>query len=862
MSRNVKRLFAGFRPEQYEIELTPNRDTMALHGTVVVTGQKVGRPSQRLTFHQNGLRVMSARVIRRDKKGEREISVTRINHHNSLNEVRLHADELLYPGQYTVTMTFAGKIQDSLHGVYLCNYEVDGQKQTLVSTQFESHFAREAFPCIDEPEAKASFVLTLLTPEGETALSNMPEQQHASAVVDGHALTKTTFEPTPRMSTYLLAFVVGDLQATFATTEEGIKVGIWATKAHKPSALDFALDVAVRSIKFFNDYYDVPYPLKTCNHVAVPDFAVGAMENWGLITYRETCLLADPATTPQSSYERIATVIAHELSHQWFGDLVTMRWWDDLWLNESFANVMEYVATDALFPEWHIWDTFAAEEGLSAIRRDCMYGVQAIKTTVRHPEEISSLFDPSIVYAKGGRLLNMLKHFIGEDTFRQGLKTYFERHAYGNTTGEDLWKALSEASGKDIARFMNPWLERSGFPLISVDQRGIELGITQSHFLLDAAKSDAERVWPVPLFSDSKEVPALLDSTQKTLSLSQPAFVQVNADALGHYIVRYSQPEHLAAIAERAASKQLSTTERLMLLSDSSLLARAGHQSFATTLELVRHYGSEDSEPVWDIMALTIGECRRFIDVVPDLEPAIKAFIRSLIKAQYARLGWAERAGESSADTKLRAIIMGLGVYAEHPAAVTEALKLFETYKKDATAVPSELRDIVCGAAVRTGAPGAFDYLLQLDEQTSDVNLKQDILSALTITRQPKEIATLLGRLTDATKVRPQDFDHWIVFLLRNRYARKQTWQWFQANWGWIEQTFKGDQTYDHYPRYVASTFSTAADLKSYKAFFEPKTDQPALTRNIAVGIEEIATRAAWLSRDLTAVQSFFALYK
>jgi len=830
---------------------------MTLHGRVTITGQKAGRPSQRLTFHQHDLRITEASIIRKDKKGEQTVTPARINHHNSFDEVRLHSEEMLYPGQYVVQMAFEGKVQDTLHGVYRANYEVNGQKQTLVTTQFESHFARQAFPCIDEPEAKAVFELTLLTPAGDEVLSNTPVAKQTKE----KDLLKTTFEPTPKMSTYLLAFVSGDLQNKKGKTKDGVEVGVWATKAHTAEALDFALDVATRSIEFFNEYYGVPYPLAKCDHVAVPDFAVGAMENWGLITYRESCLLADPSTTSQSGHERVATVIAHELSHQWFGDLVTMKWWDDLWLNESFANVMEYVAVDALFPDWHLWDSFAAGEGLAAIRRDCIYGVQAIKTTVHHPDEISSIFDPSIVYAKGGRILNMLKHFIGEDDFRKGLKLYFEEHAYANTTGDDLWQALGQASGKDIGAFMKPWLERPGFPLVRIEQKAKDVKLTQSHFLLDDAKRDAERLWPVPLFASDKALPALLENASLDAAATSDDFVRLNQGALGHYIVQYTEAKHAAAIAKLAAAKKLSTTERLMLLSDSSLLARAGRQSFSETLKLLGHYAEEDSEPVWDIMALIIGDTRRFIDVVPEIEVAIKEFVSKLVESEYQRLGWEEKPNESAADTKLRATIIGLGVYGEHEAITEHVLDLFEAYKKDSAAVPSELRSTVFAAAVRWHVEGAFDYLLELDQKTNDAALKQDLLGGLVAARLDEEVNALLGRLKDADQVRPQDFDHWLVYLLRNRYAHLDTWHWFKDNWDWIEQTFSGDQTYDIFPRYAASAFSTFDGLESYKEFFEPKANQTALARNIAMGIEEISNRAAWLERDIKAVLEFFEPY-
>lgn len=856
MSKKVKRLYEGFKPASYRIELNPDADTMKLEGTVVITGQKTGRPSQRITFHQHGLKIVEASITRHDKKSTQEFSVSRISHHASFDEVRLHSDQQLFPGEYTITLRFIGKVQDGMHGIYASNYEENGQKKKIVSTQFESHHAREAFPCIDEPEAKATFELTLISPKDNHVISNMPAAQQEEK--DGKIVT--SFQPTPRMSTYLLAFVYGDMQFKEVKTKNDVAVRIWATKAQTPESLDFGLEVAKRGIDFFEEYYGIPYPLAKCDHVAIPNFSAGAMENWGLITYRERCLIADPATTSQSGREIIAMVVCHELSHQWFGNLVTMKWWDDLWLNESFANVMEYVATASLFPEWDIWNTFITQEGLGAIRRDSIAGVQAVKTEVRHPDEISTLFDPSIVYAKGGRLLKMMFEYIGEDDLRRGLKAYFTKHAYKNTSGDDLWEALGKASGKDVAAFMTPWLTRSGFPVVEADQKGKELTISQQHFLLDPTKADTKRTWPVPLLSSTPQVPELLETRQEKIELAADDFVRLNQGALGHYIVRYVQPEHSAAIAEEVSNKKLGVAERLMLLSDSTMLGRAGTQSFAATLELLEHYSEEDQEPVWDIMALVIADCRRFIDTEPKIEEPIKALIRKLIETQYQRLGWDEKPNEPSQNTKLRATIIGLGVYSEHPAILGHALELFEDYKKDSKSIPSELRSIVFSAAVRHDLAGAFDYLLKLDDQTSNVDLKQDILGSLTAERKEPQIAVLLERLKDSDKVRQQDVDHWLVYLLRSRYARPQAWLWLRDNWGWIEKTFGGDKSYDYFPRYTASAFNTRALLEEYKEFFEPKQDQPVLKRNIIMGVEELENRISWIERDLSHIKKYFKL--
>lgn len=855
MSQKVRRLFADFAPKHYHLNLEPNPETLKVTGSVTISGQKTGRPSQRLTFHQNDLKVTSAKIIRHDKKGDREITPSRIHHHKKLDEVRLHADELLYPGQYTVHIEFEGKVQPGMQGIYYSDYTVGEEKKRLVSTQLESHFARQAFPCIDEPEAKATFALQLITPAGQIAVSNMPvtEQQEQNGKLS------TTFETTPKMSSYLLAFAFGDMQKKSAKTQRGIEVNVYSTKAHPLESLDFALDVSVKVIDFYEEYFDTPYPLPKCDHVAIPDFSAAAMENWGLITYREMALLADPKTVSQSSRELIVEVIAHEISHQWFGNLVTMKWWNDLWLNESFANVMAFVAEDKLFPEWKIWNNYIATDGLAAIRRDSIAGVQSIKIDVKHPSEIGSIFDPAIVYAKGGRLIYMLMRYLGQDIFRKGLKVYFEKHAYSNTTGSDLWEALAIASKQDVTNFMEPWLSRSGFPVVKLTQNGQDLVVEQSHFLMDPTKADPERVWPVPLLSETPLVPTLLDKNYLDIQLKTNAYARVNQGAVGHYVVHYVNPEHSEAIAKQAAQKALAEAERLVLLNDSSMLARAGLQSFGATLQLLEHYESEDAEPVWSIIALILADCRRFIDIDEALEEPIKQLVQDLISVQYKRLGWQEGKEDSSQDVKLRALIVGLGVYSEHPAITKEALALFETYKKDEQAVPAEIRSVVFGAAVRNKAKGAFDYLIELEEKTSNTNLKQDILDALTATKDETQAMVLLGRLKDSDKVRQHDVDRWLAFLLRNRYTRILAWNWLRENWPWIEKTFVNDHSYDYFPRYAASAFNSPQLLNEYKEFFTPLQKQVALARSITLGVEEIENRVAWLQRDVAAVKTYLA---
>jgi len=853
--KSVARLFAQFQPKTYDVTFDLDETAMRFRGTVVVRGRKVGRPAQRITLHQHGLTVTSAHLTKHDKQGDQPISVSRINHHASLNEVRLHTESMVYPGDYTVTVEFEAPITTGMTGIYPCFFKDGDTDKQLLATQFESHHAREAFPCIDEPEAKAVFNLTLVTRPGVTALGNTPV---ASQTEQDGKLT-TTFEPTPKMSSYLLAFVTGDLISKTAETTRGTEVRVFATTAQPAESLDFALDVAQRSIGFFEDYFGIDYPLAKADHVALPDFSSGAMENWGLITYRERVLLAYPNETAQSTLEQIALVIAHETSHQWFGNLVTMRWWDDLWLNESFANMMEYQAVDSMFPEWHVWDTFIASEGLSAFRRDAVAGVQAVKTEVHHPDEISSLFDPSIVYAKGGRLLFMLKSYIGETAFREGLKAYFNLHAYGSTEGSDLWQALSEASGKDIAAFMNPWLTRSGFPLVTVGQQDASVTLTQEQFLDDPKKADPARFWPVPLFANATNQPDAFTEPTRQLTLSNDDPLLINTGARGHYLVRYATETQKQAVVELVRQQKLVAADRLMLLNNGSMLSKAGYQPYADVLQLLGAYGQEASEPVWDIMALVTGEARRFIDLDESLEARIKPFVDQLVAAQVTRLGWDVADNDSAADQKLRALVLGLSAYADNPATVGKASELFAAYRGGDTNLPAELRALVFVVPVKRGDEAAFDFLLSLHDSTQNSELKSDACDALTATRDPQRATQLLARLKDPKLVKPQDVDRWLVYLLRNRYTRATAWDWLVTNWSWLEETFKNDKSYDYLPRYAASCVSTREYQQKYRQLFEDKQDQLLLKRNIQLGFEEIATRVAWLERDLPSVQQFFS---
>ena len=832
----VSRLYETFQPSHYELTLTLSRTQRTFSGSVTVTGNRAADTP--ITLHVKGLNITNVAVNEEPASFAVDPSADAltIDADNASRDVR-------------VTVDFNGTITDAMHGLYPCYYEVDGQKKELLATQFESHHAREVFPCVDEPEAKATFDLILNTEEDVEVLSNMPVLEQTSSDLGLH----TSFETTPRMSTYLLAFVVGDLQKLAGKTKSGVEVNVWATKAQPAESLVFPLEVAIGSIDFFDEYFGVPYPLPKADHIALPDFSSGAMENWGLITYREIALLVDKSSSV-SMREYVATVIAHETSHQWFGNLVTMQWWNDLWLNESFATIMEYVAVDALYPAWQTWNTFASQETLSALRRDQLAGVQAVKAEVNHPDEISTLFDPSIVYAKGARLLKMLRSYIGEDAFRNGLQTYFKEHAYGNTVGADLWRAFSVSSGKDIEAFMDTWISQSGFPLIQVASTPTGYELAQERFVL--GDIDTTSLWPVPLFASHPDFPELL--ADKTVSFeAEHKLPLLNRDNDAHFVSQYDDSSwHF--ILEALKNNELGPVARLSLLHETSLLARGGKTPTATLLPLLTAYGNESSEPVWNIISMVISDLKRFVEDDEVSEKMLKALVVRIAAGLYEKLGFDQTDGESEQDTKLRATVLGLLSYGEHREVLDRCLDLFHE-TEDVQTLPSEIRGIIFSVAAKHGTPQDFERLLKLHATTVNAELRDDVTSGLCSTKSKDQIATLLERLTDGDLVKRQDLFRWYIYLLRNRYAREQTWQWMVDNWAWIEETFKGDKSYDDFARYSANVLSTRKWLEAYIAFFEPKSAQTALKRAIEIGKVEIESRVEWLERDMKSVRSTLA---
>ena len=848
MGKKVTRLYEQFHPENYQLSLEPNIQAMTFTGSVIIKGKKVGRPSQRLTFHQKSLKVTKATVSKHDKKTLKPIGITRINHHGGFDEVRLHSDEMIYPGEYTIELEFTGVISRQMNGIYPSYFMKNDVQQILIATQFESHHAREAFPCIDEPEAKATFDLTLSTENDAVVLSNTPVLKE----VTEKDYKLTTFETTPKMSTYLLAFVYGELGYLEAKTKDGVLVRTYATPDNAVFT-DFALKVAVDALEFYNDYFDVPYPLAKCDLIALPDFSSGAMENWGLMTYREQALLVDPQNTSLNLKQYIANVVCHELTHQWFGNLVTMRWWTDLWLNESFASWMSYLAVDHLFPDWKVWTQFLVDEQGLALSADALQNTHPIEVTVNHPDEIRTIFD-AISYEKGASVLWMLHEYIGPIAFRDGLRIYLKKHSYSNTDTVDLWTALEEASKQPVKNFMADWTSQSGYPIIHANVKADKLELRQERFYLNPKADKVKAVWPIPLLASEEIDLLILDKPKLTidkLKLSKNFILNHNQTS---FLRTVYDSDHLAGLCDAIKSGKLNELERLGLLSDAFEAAKAGYGSSVDVLKLLSAYVNEDSCVVWDVIAAGIGGIRVVMD--EEVRDLLKPFVRQLVSKQLERLGWEEKPSDSHFDLLLRPTILGLASFGEEPSVVTEAKRLFNKMLKPEDINP-DLRGVVYGTISRIGTVADFDKLLKMHNSSTHSEERVTLSGALTGFKQPELIDRAL-KMIDSKDVRLQDAAYWVAYSFMNRHARIKTWDWLTTHWQWLNDNLGTDLSFSRMPIYASRGFSDIDFLPTFKEFFKTHLN-PSFERPFKQAVETIEWQAAWKQRDNQELKKFLA---
>ena len=855
------------RPVHYDLTLTPNFDDFTFDGEVDVTLSMEPGTSE-IMLNCAEIEINSATVSWTDTNGEQEQAASNIAYDADAETATISipgtpADGLV--GNQHLRMSFTGELNDKLRGFYRSQYmNPEGETAYLATTQFEATDARRALPCWDEPAAKATFQVTLIVPEEMEAVSNTPIIQETRG---GDGLKTLLYDKTPVMSTYLLAFVIGDLTHIEKEAADGTVVGVWMTRGKEEQG-QFALDTSVKMLSFFNDYFGIPYPLPKLDHLAIPDFAAGAMENWGCITYRETALLVDPENSSAGTRQRVAEVVAHEMAHMWFGDLVTMEWWDDLWLNESFATWVGTKAVDWLFPEWSMWTQFVNMDTNRAFNLDGLKNSHPIEQEVANPAEVSQLFD-AISYSKGGSVLRMLEHFLTPSVFRIGLNTYLTRHSYQNARTTDLWTALEESSGQPVNSIMSSWTGQTGYPVLDVaatnTPNGLSLEVRQERFVFDSVLgedtgNDEEQVWPVPLTiaADGAQVTAHLVSgatgTVDVAAPTQPDWFKVNPDQTGFYRVNYTDTDR-ERLASLVADRTLPATDRLGIQNDAFALSRAGLLPVTRFLALAESYQDETDASVWSDLATNLREIESLIADEPYLD-AYHAFGRRLFGPAAQRSGWEARPGEGHLDSLTRSTVMSqAGVYGD-PDTIAQAQELFEAYQADSGNVRPDLRGVVFSLVAQSGDRAVYDRMWDLERAAELHEEKIRFLISMARFQQEELLRETLDRsLTD--DVRLQDTIFVVAAVAANNKGRSLAWDFLKEQWDEFDRRYGGGGF--GLMRLVAITnaFTTNAMRDDVEAFFEAHPT-PAAERTIRQALERIALNVAWLDRNREELGRYF----
>jgi puromycin-sensitive aminopeptidase len=853
-SSTSHRLPANVRPVRYVIELAPDLTSFTFSGSEKI-GVQVAEPTREILLNAAEMEITAASVTLADG--------TSIGASASVDEdaerATLVLESELPAGEAMLSLTFNGTLNDQLRGFYRSQYEgADGETRYVATTQFEATDARRAFPCWDEPQAKAVFDVTLVVPSELVAVSNMPVASESPAD-DGKKAVR--FEASPRMSTYLVVMVVGDLASVEATSSNGTLVRVFATRGKEEQGR-FALENSLRILDYMNDYFGIDYPLPKMDHLAIPDFAAGAMENWGAITYRETALLFDPQNSAAQSRQRILEVVAHEMAHMWFGDLVTMEWWDDLWLNESFASWMGDKAVDFCYPEWEMWTQFVSMDTNSALSLDGLRSSHPIEASVDDPAEIRELFD-AISYSKGGSVLRMLEDFLGAETFQRGLHDYLRAHEYGNARTEHLWSALADASGKPVTAIMNSWVKQTGYPVVDVDinRGGAEpvLGLRQQRFLYDYLLDGQlnSTVWQVPVSIGSAGntgASLLMEDSFASVSLSATeGWIKVNAGQTGFFRANYSEDEW-TRLRDAVAAQDVSAVDRLGLQNDAYALMRSGRLPATVFLSLAEAFAGETDAPVWGDFAANLKGLEGLLLDSPFID-GYRSFGRSVFDRIVGSTGWDARPGEQHLDALLRSTVLGQHGGYGGAETITEAKRRFDAYLNDPTSLHPDLRGLVFSLVAQSGDRSTYETLWKLQKDATLAEEKVRILGALTRFSDKALLQDLLDR-SMGDEVRSQDTMIVVVQAAGNKDGRDLTWQFIKDNWAEFDRRYgKGGFAI---MRIVGITggFTSMERHDEVERFFE-EHPTPSAARTIQQSLERIRLSVRWLELNRDAVGSW-----
>ncbi|KAJ3017799.1 Aminopeptidase 2 mitochondrial [Thoreauomyces humboldtii] len=900
---NREVLPANVKPTHYRVEITPDLVKFEFKGIVDVHLNIVEKTST-IVCNANQLSVHKAVITSTHLKAESTQTATKITLDEKAETVTFEFDNALEAGATAVLhIEYSGIHNDKMTGFYRTGYKnAAGEKSYMVVTQFEATDCRRALPSWDEPNLKATFDVVLNIESKLTALSNMNQTNEKEVKVDGKALKAVSFATTPIMSTYLLAFVVGDLEYIETTSSpkapadaKDLVVRVYTLPGQKEQGR-FALEVCARILEYFSEYYDVAYPLPKMDLIAVPDFGAGAMENWGLVTYREIYLLFDEKSSSAAVKQQIAYVVGHELAHQWFGNLVTMDWWSELWLNEGFATFVGWMATDNLFPEWKIWTQFITDNYSDGKDLDALRSSHPIDVDVKSPSEILQIFD-AISYCKGASVIRMLNTFLGQETFQKGIRAYLKKHQFTNATTHDLWNALSEASGQDVASFMQPWTRDVGYPLVTVvdekfdEAKGeLTLRLKQDRYLssgdLTAEEELKGTVWWVPLVITTHLAPReathhILSEKEASVtfpySKAQGAFWKLNFDTTGFYRVRLSEEQlrSLGAVI-KADPTALTTEDMLGVLGDAFALAFSGHGSTAAALELMKSFEAVDDYVVLDQLASNLNSVLAAWYREPkEVTDGLRAIKRQIFSPKAKALGLDQSTSEDHLTSLKRTLCIENAASAQDPEIVAQLTERFHRFVGgDDSALPPNIRKIAYVTVLKNtkDAKKDFEAVLNIYRNAPTPDQRVYALTALGAVNDKDLVHRILHEITFNTDIVRSNEATMVLSGLATynpepTVVRPQIWDYVVNNWKEIVEKYTGTMSLLGRIVTIAFTPQVGTDVlekvESFVAGKDLTTDEErakrtenlvAIKRPIDQGLEALRSKTAWVERERTSV--------
>lgn len=837
------RLDTNIKPNRYTLKIKPDLEAFKFDGYEVID-ISIEKPASIITLHSKDINIQSAQVT----KGIQFQFAVKIEY-NTKEETVTFAFPKPISGKVKLSLIFSGIISENLRGFYRSRYTIGGETKYLATTQFEATDARRAFPCFDEPSQKAIFDVSLIIPDGHTAISNtLPTQitEHEG----GYKIVE--FAPTPRMSTYLLAFIIGKFEYIEKYTKDGVQVRVFTTPGKKHQA-QFALDVACKSLEFYNEYFDIPYPLPILDLIAIPDFESGAMENWGAVTFRETAILVDEENSSLSNKQWVAIVVAHELAHQWFGNLVTMEWWTDLWLNEGYASYMENLCVDHMFPDWKIWDFYLSDRYSAALRLDSLANSHPIEVHVHHPDEINEIFD-MVSYAKGSAVIRQLAEYLGHDKFRDGLRYYLKKHSYKNTETIDLWSAFEKVSKKPVGKIMESWTKKTGYPLVTLDKKKKSFSISQERFFssrISAKKNKEKTLWQIPIRYESNGEPMKTLLTKKSSPLIGASVGKVNLSESSFIRVRYDK-DTILKLKDEIEKGTMSVADRLGIIRDLFTLAEGGYIPTQEALEFALVYKNETEYIVWSEIATGIN---RVYNIIKDeaYKKNYEKYALSLFSPLAERMGWHHIKGEDSSNIFLRNLALSNASAYGDKKITKDALALFSNRKSNT--IPSDIRGVVYGIIARNGGEKEWKTFetLYKDEELHE---EKDRYARALVSFKDKKLLTKTLKFVLSGEVRNQDAPHIIVGVWQNSYGRDLAWKFTKVNWKIMLKKF-GEG--GHFLSRILSPLGNHTkmqDLADAKKFFA-KNPAPGAERTLEQAYERIASNSAWLKADKNNIKKW-----